>query len=165
MKKHAILFIAANPCGTDRLALDREAREIDLELMRTGFGSRFELHTWWAAEPDLLREIRKRQPIVVHFSGHGAPDDRGGTSQPEAQLGESGLHFPGPDGNVRTVSAAALEDTFRAVGGCVKLVVLNACYAAAQAAALAKHVDCVVGEITPRYPRARSTTQAAARPI
>jgi hypothetical protein len=39
MKKHTILFLAANPLGTDRLALDREARAIQVELGYL-FGSR-----------------------------------------------------------------------------------------------------------------------------
>jgi hypothetical protein len=70
--KHTILFLAANPLGTDRLALDREARAIQVELERSGFRDRFELVTRWAAEPlDLLRELRKLKPTVVHFSGHG----------------------------------------------------------------------------------------------
>ena len=35
MRKHTILFLAANPSGTDRLALDREARAIQVELERS----------------------------------------------------------------------------------------------------------------------------------
>lgn len=35
-KKHVILFLAANPSGTDHLALDREARSIRAELKRAG---------------------------------------------------------------------------------------------------------------------------------
>ena len=78
MKKHTILFLAANPLGTDRLALDREARAIQVELERSGFRDRFELVTRWAAEPlDLLRELRKLKPTVVHFSGHGGPSPAG----------------------------------------------------------------------------------------
>jgi hypothetical protein len=30
--KHTILFLAANPLGTDRVALDREALAIEVEL-------------------------------------------------------------------------------------------------------------------------------------
>ena len=72
MKKHTILFLAANPSGTDRLALDREARAIHMELEHSGYRDCFELVTRWAAEPlDLLRELRKLKPTVVHFSGHG----------------------------------------------------------------------------------------------
>ena len=70
--KHVILFLAANPSGTDRLALDREARSIHAELKRSGHRDRFDFVTRWAAEPlDLLRELRKLKPTVVHFSGHG----------------------------------------------------------------------------------------------
>jgi hypothetical protein len=38
-----ILFLAANPTGTDRLALDREARSIRAELKRSGYRDRFAL--------------------------------------------------------------------------------------------------------------------------
>src|ERR1044071_6159849 len=73
--KHTILFLAANPLGIDRLALDREAKAIQVELARSGFRDRFELVTRWAAEPlDLLRELRKLKPTVVHFSGQRSPD-------------------------------------------------------------------------------------------
>ena len=55
-KKHVILFLAANPRDTDRLALDREARSIHLELKRSGYRDRFDFVTRWAVEPlDLLR--------------------------------------------------------------------------------------------------------------
>src|SRR4051794_40966723 len=72
-KKHTILFLAANPPGTGRLALEDEARSIHAELKRSGHRDRFEFLTRWAAEPlDLLRELREVQPTVLHFSGHGA---------------------------------------------------------------------------------------------
>ena len=65
-KKHVILFLAANPDGTDRLALDREARSIHVELKRTGYRDRFDFVTRWAAEPlDLLRELRELRPTIV----------------------------------------------------------------------------------------------------
>lgn len=131
MKKHTILFLTANPSGTDRLALDREARSILVELERSGQRDRFELETRWAAEPlDLLRELRKLKPTVVHYSGHG---------------GQCGLFFQAEDGRARIVSTAALEETFGAAGTSVRAVVLNACYSDAHAEALLAHVDCVVG--------------------
>ncbi len=158
MKKHIILFLAANPSGTDRLALDREARAIQAELERSGDRDCFELETRWAAEPlDLLRELRKLKPTVVHFSGHGG-QDQAGTPRPLSShrdvVGadgsavaepQHGLFFHGPDGCAQLVSAQALEDTFGAVGASVQLVVLSACYSEAQAEALLAHVACVVG--------------------
>jgi hypothetical protein len=163
LTKHIILFLAANPLGTDRLALDEEARAIQLELERSGCRERFELVTRWAARPlDLLRELRKLKPTVVHFSGHGgrgagiapssAPGRRrdltgepaaiGGGGQPDAS---PGLYFQGAGDRSQLVSTAALEQTFGAAGASVKLVVLNACYSESQADALVAHVGCVVG--------------------
>jgi hypothetical protein len=131
MKKHTILFLAANPSGTDRLGLDREARSIQVELERSGYRGCFELETRWAAEPlDLLRELRKLKPAVVHFSGHD---------------GQHGLFFQAADGRAQAVSTAALAETFGAAGAGVQVAVLNACYTDAHAEALLAHVDCVVG--------------------
>lgn len=137
MIKHIILFLAAKPLGIDRLALHREAHAIQAELERSGHGDQFELVTCWVAQPlDLLRELRRLKPSVVHFSGHAG-----------AQRGEldRGLFFEGLDGRAQLVSTSALRDTFRAAGSSVKLLVLNACYSEPQAAAMASHVDCVVG--------------------
>jgi len=54
-------------------SLGREARSIQVELERTGWRDRFDFLTRWAVEPlDLLRELRKLKPTVVHFSGHGS---------------------------------------------------------------------------------------------
>jgi nucleoside phosphorylase len=159
MKKHTILFLAANPLGTDRRALDQEARAIQEELERSGHRDQFELVTRWAAQPlDLLRELRKLKPTVVHFSGYGghgesgkpragkAPRrDIGAEPDPLDSASPHGLFFQGPDGRSHLVSTAALEETFGAAGASVKLIVLNACYSEVQAEALLAHVDCVVG--------------------
>jgi hypothetical protein len=144
MTKHTILFLAADPNGTDPRALDREARAIQVELERSGFRDRFELVTRWAAEPlDLLRELRRLRPTVVHFSGPGGPDaagEHGSDAEPRR-----GLYFQGPDGRPQLVSTEALEEAFGAAGASVKLVVLSACYSDVQARALLPHVGCVVG--------------------
>jgi hypothetical protein len=129
-KTHTILFLAANPHGTDRRALDREARSIREELRRSQGRACFELETRWAAEPlDLLRELRELKPVVVHFSGHG---------------GQGGLVFQAPDGDARIVSPEAVQTTFGAAGVSVRLVVLSACHGEATAEALLAHVDHVV---------------------
>lgn len=156
--KHVILFLAANPVETDHLALGREARAIQRELERSDHRNCFEFETRWAAEPaDLISELIKLKPTVVHFSGHAA----GGTSDhrtptraatrdvalPGASPGpvQGGLYFQAPDGGAQLVTTAALAETFAAVESSVQLVVLNACYTESQADALLAHVDCVVG--------------------
>jgi hypothetical protein len=130
--RHNILFLAANPTGTTQVALDREARAIQVELERTTFRERFELVTRWAVEPlDLLREMRRLKPTVVHFSGHG---------------GQQGLGFHSEGGaGLQVVSTDALQETFGAAGSSVKIVVLSACFSTSHAQALLAHVDCVVG--------------------
>lgn len=158
LPKHTILFLAANPLGTDRLALDREAQAIQVELERSGHGAEFQLVTRWAAQPlDLLRELRKLKPTIVHFSGHGNTSvatqlsnervrrDVVGGSDPSHEASRKGLFFQAADGAAQLVSAAAIAQTFGAAGASVRVVVLNACYSAAQAAALLAHVGCVVG--------------------
>jgi WD40 repeat protein len=155
MNKHTILFLAANPPGTDRLALDREARAIQVELERSGHRDQFELVTRWAVQPiDLLRELRKLRPTVVHFSGHGGATGRvervprhdlTDDEQPVDGDGRPGLIFDGADGRPQQISTAALQDAFGAAGATVRVVVLSACYSETQAVALLAHVDCVVG--------------------
>jgi len=131
MTKHTILFLAANPSGTDRLALDREARAIHAELKRSGYRDRFAFESRWATEPlDLLRELRELKPTVVHFSGHGS---------------QSGLCFQTAEGRTQVVSPAAIAEAFGAAGASVRLVVLNACYSEPQADALLAYIDHVVG--------------------
>jgi nucleoside phosphorylase len=159
MTKHIILFLAANPIGTDSRALDRDAKAIQVERERSGFRDGFELVTRWAAEPlDLLRELCKLKPTVVHFSGHGSLDAAGEqplgsaprrdvASEPGSDGSEPrhGLFFQGPDGHPQFVSTEALQQTLGAAGASVKLVVLSACYSGVQAKALLPHVGCVIG--------------------
>ncbi len=155
MSKHTILFLAANPFGTDRLALDEEARTIQQALERSGHRDQFELVTRWAVQPlDMLQELRKLKPTIVHFSGHGGPGtpQRGDSVQRDVVAAQDdggwpteGLIFQDADGRPQLVSTAALARVFGAAGGSVKLVVLNACYSDAQATSLIAHVDAVVG--------------------
>src|SRR6185436_10962424 len=104
------------------------ARAIQVELERSGYRDCFELVTRWAAQPlDLLRELRKLRPSVVHFSGHGGltvpcsiptgePSRQDVVTTPSAPGDERdrGLFFEGADGRAQRVSTTALSDTFRA---------------------------------------------------
>src|SRR3977135_2824456 len=96
--KRTVLFLAANACGTDPRALDREARSIRVELKRSGYRDRFLLETRGGAQPlDLPRELRELRPAVVHFSGQG---------------GRGGLFFQAADGRAQIVSPEAIAETF-----------------------------------------------------
>jgi hypothetical protein len=169
-RRHVILFLTANPSGTAPRTLDRQARAIQVELERGGCRDRFELVTRWAAEPlDLLRELRRLRPTVVHFSGHGTPSAAEPAGLPGAVAaagspgpatagsnipgapGEDGgdpwqgLFFQTSAGGARLVPTLALAEAFGVAGASVKLVVLDACHSKPQAESLLDHVDCVVG--------------------
>jgi hypothetical protein len=127
-----ILFWAANPVDTAPLQLGNEVRTIEERLRGSELRDRFVLEQQWAVRPgDLAEGLLRYTPQIVHFSGHG---------------NESGdLVMRGDDGSSQPVSITALADLFAIAGDSVRCVVFNACYSQAQAEAVAKHVDCVVG--------------------
>jgi len=153
--KIRILFLGANPSDTTRLALGREVREITQRLRTTPQGEHFELVSEWAVRiRDLQAALLRYKPQIVHFSGHGRgnhfPDPAGATREflpadepDEEELGGEIL-VEDDAGMAQPIPAPALADLFRIVGG-VHCVVLNACHSAAQAEAIRKHVDAVVG--------------------
>jgi hypothetical protein len=130
-----ILFLAANPSSTTRLALDRESREIDQRLRGADLRDAFRIEQAWAVRgEDLQERLLRHRPAIAHFSGHGSP------------AGE--LVLEDPSGAARPVGKAALASLFRILHGGVRCVVLNACFSERQALAIAEHVDCVVGMTT-----------------
>ncbi len=135
MSKQKILFLASRPRGLEPLALDSEARAIRIRLERSTYRDQFELVNCGAVQPlDLLHELQRLKPTIVHFSGHGTDDDE-----------SAGLSFCGADGTSAVVSTRALANTFQAAGASVKAVVLSACYSKVQAAAIVEHVDVAIG--------------------
>lgn len=127
-----ILVLAANPKDTSRLRLDQEVREIDNGLKRARRRDEFVLQQVWAARPiDIRRAMLDLTPQVVHFCGHGA--------------GHEGVAFEDEAGNSKLVDADALAGLFELFADKVECVVLNACYSEVQAAAIAQHINYVVG--------------------
>ena len=128
-----ILFLGSNPLDTVRLGLPEELRNIDRCLQASRMRDGFQLLPEWAPTvSDLFQKMLRNQPTIVHFSGHGS------------EQGE--LIFADENGRAKPVPAEALASFFAkfAQAG-LRCVVLNACYTAEQAAAIAKSVDFVVG--------------------
>ncbi len=133
VRPRKILFLAANPRGTPTLQLGAEARGIDEAL--AGCRDRFELVQAHAVRVGDLQELlRRHDPDIVHFSGHGSE--------------EGELIFEDDAGRMRAVEVQALADTFSLLRGRIRCVVLNACFSERQAQAIAAHIDCVVGMVT-----------------
>lgn len=132
MERVNILFLAANPKSTSRLALDVEAREITGKIRAAEHRDAFELITQWAVRPDdLLQALNQYTPQVVHFSGHGTDTEE--------------LMLAGDGDEVRPVSGVALGHLFGALEDRIRVVVLNACHSRLLAEEITRHIDCVVG--------------------
>jgi hypothetical protein len=126
-----ILFMSANPAGTLQLRIENEKRTVDEQLQLTAHRDRFNLEFASAMRvSDITRNLLRYEPAIVHFSGHGML---------------SGLVFEDDAGNAQQVSPEALGRLFGLFDGKIRCVVLNACWSAIQADAIAKSVGCVIG--------------------
>jgi hypothetical protein len=126
-----ILFLAANPDGTTRLALDREAREIRSKIRAAEHRDSLVFRTEWAVRPDdLLQYLNEFRPQAVHFSGHGTTGE---------------LILNDANGRAKPVARAALRALFGLHAKTVRLAVLNACFSEEQADAIVEVIDCAVG--------------------
>ncbi len=127
-----ILFLAANPEDTDQLRLDEEIREIKQALLQAEFRDKFDIEQEWAVRvSDLQGHLLRHKPDVVHFSGHGSK--------------ASEIILEDSMGGSHKVSEQALSQLFAVLKDNIRCVVLNACYSARQAQAIAQQIDCVVG--------------------
>jgi CHAT domain-containing protein len=132
MDKIKILFVSANPAGTQQLKLDEEAREIEAKIRAAEHRDSLELITKWAVRPDdLLQSLNQHRPHIVHFSGHGSPTEE--------------IVLLDKLGKPKPVSKEALVHLFRALKDNIRVVVLNACFSEPQAEAITGEIDCAIG--------------------
>src|SRR3954467_7073460 len=72
MDKVKVLFLAANPAGTQPLQLDEEIRRITAKVRASEHRDSLELVSRLAVRPDdLMQALLEERPHIVHFSGHG----------------------------------------------------------------------------------------------
>jgi CHAT domain len=134
-----ILFLSANPSETQRLQLAEECNEIDKKLRMASEGDRFRIEQHHAISvKDLSDTLMRYQPDIVHFSGHGRDD--------------GAIVFQDSEGHEQPVPPDSLTRLFQILNNDsekkIRCVLLNACYAAKQAEAIANHVDSVIGMST-----------------
>jgi CHAT domain-containing protein len=149
--RHVILFLAASPSNTSRLAFDEECAAIERELRMTEGRDEFDFRSKWAVTVDeMMRHLNELRPTVIHFSGHGRAGARSqqSTTLPrlrgDAAGSDTGLYLQDEHGNPQLVTAHALKMMVKTAAS-ARVVVLNACYSVSQANALRTVVDCVVG--------------------
>jgi hypothetical protein len=132
MPTRTILFLTANPSGTDQLRLDAEGNKIREALLRSKNRNEFQFESRGATTAEgLQRALTELKPGVVHFSGHGC------------DTGE--LTLEDDTGAPHHVSPEGLSGLFELLKEHVQCVVLNACYSNEQAEAIAQHVPFVIG--------------------
>ena len=126
-----ILFLAANPWDSARLALDEEVRLVEDKLRNAEHRDALVLKPRFAVRlDDVLQALNEDRPCVVHFAGHGDQDAiwlQGGSTKPER------------------VNTRTLVHLFRALHDDIRVVVLNACYSRDQAEAITGVIDCAIG--------------------
>ncbi len=130
-RKITILVFSANPENTDRLLLNEEIRDIAAKIRASEHRGDIRFVSALAARPgDLIDEIDRHQPHIIHFSGHGNSDS---------------LWFQNDQGGGQSVGRGALVKLFRVMGSKIRGAVLNACDTALQAESVIEHIDFAVG--------------------
>ena len=133
--KTQIVFFAANPSDTSRLAIDKEFNEIKQLLMLSKQRDDFILNYSPATDDnDLQQQLLSFTPDIVHFSGHGELN---------------GLYFQDNNNQRLFVHQDALADFFKLFEGRIRCLLLNACNSEPQAKAIAEHIDYVIGMNAP----------------
>ena len=128
----SLLFLASDPTDLTRLRAGQELREIQEKLQLSKARDQFSLQTRMSVRPsDLTQAMLDLNPQIVHFSGHGASS---GVLAFEDRLGQA-----------HPVHPEALAALFEQFTGQIQCVVLNACYSAVQARAIAQYVPYVIG--------------------
>jgi len=131
-KQVSILFVSADPTDSVRLRTGEEMREIQDQLKLASLRDQFKLDVRLSARAhDISQALLDFKPDIVHFSGHGSTT--------------GALCFENRSGETHLVTAEALSALFEQFTNDVDCVLLNACYSEAQAKAIAKHIDWVIG--------------------
>lgn len=135
-----VLFLSANPQGTDPLKLIRECNNIKDKIKSATYSKEFDFEQRHEASiTGLQRYLLEDKPQIVHFSGHGTE--------------HGALLFQDAKDQPEEVRIKAISNLFKILNERksipkekkIQCVVLNACYSQKMAKAIAKYVDCVVG--------------------
>src|SRR5262245_27249846 len=120
-----LLFLSANPSGTEKLELDEEYRAIDHEKTAARLRDAFDLRPALAATiDDLCGKLAELRPAVMHFGGHGMAAGAApvGASEGTREIMQAGgavgtvrgeLALKGKDGRAAPVPMDALAELFR----------------------------------------------------
>ncbi|MFX0086045.1 MAG: GTP-binding protein [Candidatus Hodarchaeota archaeon] len=130
-----ILYLHANPKDKDfRLPLDvnKEINKIREQIEKEKFDDKIESKNFGHLQfKNLPYYLRKYKPHIVHFTGHGEKDGQ--------------LILVNDRGRAKRIKLDNFVNAFKPHKERLHLIMLNACWSAIFAKALAKHIDCVIG--------------------
>ncbi|MCD4751962.1 MAG: CHAT domain-containing protein [Anaerolineaceae bacterium] len=131
-RKIKVLFLSSSPIDQDKLRLDEEIRSISEMIRKSEHRDSVELVSAWAVRPlDILQELNIHEPAIVHFSGHGSPNDE--------------LVLQDNNGETKLVSKQAIVQAMATTSSGIRLVFLNACYTDQTALSICDHVEAAIG--------------------
>jgi hypothetical protein len=165
-----VLFLSANPKGTQPLELIKECNNISDKIKSAKYGRQFSFDQRHEVSLARLDEfLLDYKPQIVHFSGHGGEDgilmfqdvefggsgddDSSSSSRGSSSAATRNLQSINGSGRAEGSETKDVADLFRILNERdsipkdkkIRCVVLNACYSQKQAEAISKYVDCVVG--------------------
>ena len=127
-----ILFLAANPQDTQKLALDQEVRSITEAIRKSEGRDGIEFFSRWAVQSlDILQAINETDPEIIHFSGHGS------------EKGE--IVLDDGSGNMSMVSKEAMAAAVASASKKVRMIFFNACFSQKEAQAVVDKVEAAIG--------------------
>lgn len=133
-----ILFVAANPNGTESLDLEGEFQSMLSVIQGAWQAAHVQIDALFEANPaDLVKKLISFQPTVLHYAGHGSRSR--GTPASRDLLLQGTLKDPVPR------SGENLSELLESLQLPIQLLVLNACHSAGMIDALLPHVGCVIG--------------------
>ncbi len=127
-----VLILAANPIGTDRLELEREAELIRSNLRLEKWGKDYTVRIEQGTQiEDLARYLAEYRPIIVHIIGHNSA------------TGE--IVLENDRQQTQPVTPTQIANLFANVEQQIECIVFNSCFSLEMADVLVEYIPCTIG--------------------
>jgi hypothetical protein len=131
-EKITILLLATNQLDLAYVRLGDELREIENKVPLGSLGHSFEFVSKPAVRvSDLGMVLLRHKPHIVHFSGHGRPDE--------------GIILEDEAGRIKAIGVEELTGILRTLKDNIRIVFFNACYSKSFAEAATQEIDYAIG--------------------
>lgn len=130
--KIKLLMLATNQLGFAYVRSGDELREIENKVLPGSFGHSFKFISKPAVRAsDLSMILLNHKPHIVHFTGHGKPEQK--------------IIFEDEAGNIKPVGVGELTGILRILKDNLRIVFFNVCYSKPFAEAVIQEIDYAIG--------------------